>query len=73
MDATYVALKFLPKALLHAAKTDALIAFASAEKPFSQRALKFPFNTKKCKAAIAAYLARVQKDPETQPCTTGVS
>lgn len=73
MDATYVALKFLPKALLHAAKTDALIACASAEKPFSQRALKFPFNTKKCKAAIAAYLARVQKDPETQPCTTGVS
>ena len=70
MDATYLALRFLPKALLRAAKSDALIAFARVDKPFNQCAMKFPANTKKCKAAIAAYLERVQQDSGAQPYAT---
>ncbi len=71
MDATYLALKFLPKALLRAAKSDALMAFANADKPFNHCAMKFPATTKKCKVAIAAYLERVQQDSGTQPHATG--
>ena len=70
MDATYLALRFLPKALLRAAKSDALIAFARVDKPFNQCAMKFPANTKKCKAAIAAYLERVQQDSGAKPHAT---
>ena len=59
-SATKLGLKFLPKALQLSAKSDALVAFARAEKPFSQRALQYPALVKKCRAALAAYLARVE-------------
>ena len=60
MDATHLALVFLRRALPRSAKSDELVAFMRAEKPFSQRALQFPAKLKKCKAAIATYMARVQ-------------
>ena len=62
MDATYIGMKFLHRALPLSAKSDELITFASAEKSFSQRTLQFkPAEVKKCKAAIATYLSRVQQ------------
>ncbi len=60
MDATYLALVFICRALPRSAKSDELVAFINAEKPFSQRALQFSAKLKKCKAAITTYLARVQ-------------
>ena len=60
MDATYIALVFLRRALPRSAKSEELVAFIKADKSFSQRAMQFPTDLKKCKAAIAAYLARVQ-------------
>lgn len=64
MDAVLLALKLLLKALRRSAKSDALVTLANADKPFSQRALKFPGHVKKCRAAIATYLARAA---EQQP------
>ncbi|KJA25138.1 hypothetical protein HYPSUDRAFT_38100 [Hypholoma sublateritium FD-334 SS-4] len=59
-SATKLGLIFLPKALRLSAKSDALIAFSRGEKSFSQRALEFPALVKKCREALAAYLARVE-------------
>ena len=60
MDATHLALVFLCRTLPRSAKSDEMVAFMKAEKPFSQRALQFPAKLKRCKAAIATYLARMQ-------------
>ncbi|KJA24706.1 hypothetical protein HYPSUDRAFT_464561 [Hypholoma sublateritium FD-334 SS-4] len=62
LDAIYIALVFLRRALPRSAKSAELVAFMNAEKPFSERALQFPTNHKKCKAAIATYLARVRSN-----------
>lgn len=59
---TYLALTFLPQSLPKSAKSDKLIGFASSEMLFSQHALQFPAEVKECKAAIVAYLERVQAE-----------
>lgn len=59
---TLTSLIFLHRALPKSAKCKELISFATAKKPFSQHALKYPVRVKKCKAAIAAYLERVQAE-----------
>ena len=59
-SATKLGLLFLPEALQLSSKSDALIAYARVEKPFSQRTLQFPLLVKKCRVALAAYLARVE-------------
>ncbi len=65
---TKLGLQFLPEALLLSSKSDALIGFARAEKPFSQRALGYPTLVKESKAALAAYLERVERaDDEADP------
>lgn len=65
-NATYIALKSLPELLRRSAASDQLVMFATAEKPFSQRALQYPAYVRKCKEAINTYLERVQRQPETQ-------
>lgn len=59
INATYAALKSLPKLLRRSAVSDKLVAFVIAEKPFNQRALQYPAHVKQCKAAMDAYVARV--------------
>ncbi|KJA21271.1 hypothetical protein HYPSUDRAFT_42124 [Hypholoma sublateritium FD-334 SS-4] len=59
---TRVALTFLHGAISKSAKSDELIGLATANKPLSQHALKCPVRVKKFKAAIAAYLERVQAE-----------
>lgn len=71
LDSTHLALVFLGRALPRSAKSDELVTFVSAEKPFTQGALQFPAKLKKCKAAIATYLARVQQQSGAQSGTTG--
>ena len=65
--ATKLVLQFLLEALQLSAKSDALIALAKAEKPFSQRALQYPALVKKCRAALAVYLARVEGADVNEP------
>ena len=65
---TRLGLDFLRHALPLSAPSDELIALLRAEKSFSQRAAAFPNKLKKCKAAIAIYLARVE--PKTEPSTS---
>ncbi len=64
---TRLGLDFLLHALPLSAPSDELIALLRAEKSFSQRAAAFPNKFKKCKAAIATYLARVEL--KTEPST----
>ena len=65
VNATYIALKSLPELLRRSAASDQLVTFATAEKPFSQRAFQYPAYVEKCKEAINAYLTRVLGPPET--------
>ena len=65
---TRLGMDFLRHALPLSAPSDELIALLRADKSFSQRAAAFPNKLKKCKAAIATYLARVE--PKTEPSTS---
>ena len=65
---TRLGMDFLLHTLPLSAPSDELIALLRAEKSFSQRAAAFPNKLKKCKAAIAIYLARVE--PKTEPSTS---
>ncbi len=60
MDATRLGLDFICHTLPLSAPSDELIALLHAEKSFSQRAVLLPGRLKKCKAAIATYLAQVE-------------
>ena len=64
---TRLGMDFLLYTLPLSAPSNELIALLRAEKSFSQRAAAFPNRFKKCKAAIATYLARVE--PKTEPST----
>ena len=61
---TRLGIDFLLYTLPLSAPSDELIALLRAEKSFSQRAMELPRRLKKCKAAIATYLARVEPKPE---------
>ncbi len=67
-DTTRLGLNFLRRALPLSAPSSKLIALLHAEKSFGQRAAAFPIRLKKCKVAIATYLARVE--PKTEPETS---
>ncbi len=58
-NATRLGLDFLRHALPLSAPSDKLVGLLRADRSFSQRAMQFPIKLKKCKTAIAIYLARV--------------
>ena len=65
MGATRLGLGFLCDSLALSAPSERLISLLRADNSFSQRAVLFPGKLKKCKAAIASYLARVQVKTKT--------